>query len=476
MQTALIDRYRGTPEGERAERVLRACVHCGFCNATCPTYELLGNELDGPRGRIYQMKEVLEGMPPTRRIQLHLDRCLTCRSCETTCPSGVRYSELVDIGREVLERSVARPWRERIARTALAAVVPRRGLMTRLIALGRLARPLLPPALRAKVPPGAIRGAAHLPPLPTRSHPRTVVMLQGCVQPGAAPGINRAAARVLDRFGITALEVPGERCCGAVAHHLTRPEAAMAAMRHNIDLWWPRLEAGAEAILVTASGCAAHVREYGRLLGDDPAYGERAARIAERVRDPSELLEPEQVRVATTPGGGGRQSGLPGGSEAGGDGPGRKARPGGAADPPPSGGTRHGAGTGPGGSSRTGAAPGAVGAATGAPRLAFHAPCTLQHALRLGDRPAALLRAAGFETTPVPDGHLCCGSAGTYSLLQPALAARLRAGRLAALQSGEPELIATANIGCLLHLGEGASVPVRHWLEVLDEALPIPAA
>ena len=403
MQTEILPEFLRTPEGREADAILRACVHCGFCTATCPTYQLLGDELDGPRGRIYQIKLVLEGQTPTRVTQRHLDRCLTCRACETTCPSGVRYARLVDIGRHTVEARVGRPWSERGLRRLLVAIVPYPRRLAPLIRLGRLMRPLLPAALRAKVPE---RQSAGRWPKPTGR--RRMLALAGCVQSVATPRTNAAAARLLARFGIDLIEVPEAGCCGAVAYHLDAREAGLEAMRRNIDAWWPEIESGTEAILVNASGCGAMVKEYGELLAHDPDYAGRAARVAALARDPVEVLGAEDLSALGTPGAG--------------------------------------------------------------RRVAFQAPCSLQHGQQLKWVVEPILERLGFVTTAVPDAHLCCGSAGTYSITQPELAGRLRANKVAALESDAPEIIATANIGCQLHLAGGTRTPVVHWLELLDEA------
>ncbi len=401
MQTAIQGDILATPEGQEADAILRACVHCGFCTATCPTYQLLGDELDGPRGRIYQIKQVLEGHKATRITQLHLDRCLTCRACETTCPSGVRYARLADIGRALVERQVERPLSERLVRRLLIAVVPHWRLVSPLLALARAFRPLLPAGLKAKVPARRSPG-----PRPAPAGRRKVVALAGCVQSAATPLTNAALARVLARLGIDLVEPKAAGCCGAVAYHLNDQAKGLAAMRRNIDAWWPLVEGGAEAILVSASGCGAMVKEYGHLLAQDPNYAEKAARIAALARDPVELLAAEDLAPLGQPGAG--------------------------------------------------------------RRVAFHAPCTLQHGQRIKGAVEGVLARLGFELTQVADAHLCCGSAGTYSLLQPQLAVRLRDNKLAALKAGAPEVIATANIGCQLHLEAGAGQPVLHWLELLD--------
>ncbi len=404
MQTSLPAALLQTRDGQEADRILRACVHCGFCTATCPTYQLLGDELDGPRGRIYLIKQMLEGASVSRLTQRHLDRCLTCRSCETTCPSGVEYGRLLEIGRDRVERQVPRPPAEWAVRWALRRVLPYPRRFGPLLRLGQALRPLLPGSLRAKVPPRRQPG-----PRPAARHSRCMLLLEGCAQSAATPDTNAAAARVLDRLGIGLVSPPGQGCCGAVSAHLGAPEEGRDFMRRNIDAWWPEIENGAEAILIGASGCAVMVKEYGHALADDPQYAERARRVSELARDLSQVLAAEPLE------------GLP-------------------VKPP-------------------------------ATPVAFHSPCTLQHGQQLAGVVERILTRLGFQLTEVADAHLCCGSAGTYSLLQPALATRLRDNKLERLQAGAPTQIATANVGCQLHLEGGAKVPVRHWIELVDEAL-----
>jgi glycolate oxidase iron-sulfur subunit len=406
MQTALADFIRDTPEGREADAILRKCVHCGFCTATCPTYLLLGDENDSPRGRIYLMKQALEGQAVTDKTRLHLDRCLTCRACETTCPSGVQYGRLLDIGRKLVEEKAARPAGQRITRRLLAEVLPRRFLFASLLRLGRIVRPLLPPELAEKVPASVPAAGAW----PAPRHARKMLVLAGCVQPALSPDINAAAARVLDRIGVSLVEAPGAGCCGALRFHVGFQEAGLADMRALIDAWWPHVEAGAEAIVMTASGCGAVVKEYGHLLRHDPVYAAKAARVSAMTHDICEVLDGEFDRLSPL-----------------------LRKKGG--------------------------------------RVAFHPPCTLQHGLGLRGVTEKLLARAGFELAPVPDAHLCCGSAGTYSILEPELSGRLRADKLAALASGEPGQIATANIGCLAHLQAGTVLPVRHWIVLLAEQL-----
>ena len=405
MQTNLSEHARTLPRADEAESILRSCVHCGFCNATCPTYQILGNELDGPRGRIYLIKQLLEGEPVTAKTQLHLDRCLTCRNCETTCPSGVTYHALLDIGRAELERRVERPASERLLREGLRRVIPHPAVFDALLKTGRAVSPFLPDAIRRKIPKRAIAPKAR----PAPRHARRVLMLEGCAQPSLSPNTNAAAARVLDRLGISVSGAPQAGCCGATDYHLNAQEAGLARARRNIDAWWPAVEAGAEAIVQTASGCGAFVKEYGHLLRDDPAYAARAERISAMTRDLVEVLAAEPLD--------------------------------------------------------------ALRAAAGR-RIAFHCPCTLQHAQKLGGAVEGVLQRLGFDLTSVPDAHLCCGSAGTYSITQPALAESLRKNKLDALESGRPEVIATANIGCQTHLDGAGRTAVRHWIELVEEALP----
>ena len=407
MQTTLLPALLKTTTGQEANKVLRNCVHCGFCNATCPTYQLTGDELDGPRGRIYLMKQVLEGATPTRTTQVHLDRCLTCRACETTCPSGVDYHHLLDTGRELLEQKVKRPLRERFMRGVLGTLLPRPARFTPLLRLGQAVRPLLPAKLKQHIP--AYRKSGRF--TATQTHARSMLLLDGCVQPALAPQINTATRRVLDALGINTVIASKGGCCGAVSFHLGAPDAAKDFMRNNIDAWWPAIEQGAEAIVITASGCAPMVKEYGRLLADDPAYANKADRVSELARDISEIIAAENPAS-------------------------RLKRP----DNPT--------------------------------RVAFHSPCTLQHGQGLNGVVEKILEQIGYELTTVADSHLCCGSAGTYSILQPQLANSLRDNKLQALQSAQPDLIATANIGCLMHMMPHSGRPMLHWIELLETLIP----
>ncbi|MEY2632147.1 MAG: hypothetical protein RIR00_801 [Pseudomonadota bacterium] len=411
MQTQLAESFRDSALGREADAILRQCVHCGFCTATCPTYQLLGDELDGPRGRIYLIKQVLEGTPADTTIRSHLDRCLTCRSCETTCPSGVQYSRLLDIGRRVVAQQLPRRGLDRVMRYTLSQGLPRPWLFRPAVALGQVLRPLLPSVLADKLPTVSKATTVTLWPTPRQS--RRMLALAGCVQPSLAPNINAATARVLDRLGISLYEVPKAGCCGALRFHLDEQAAALDDMRRNIDAWWPEIDAGVEAIVVTASGCGVQVKEYGHCLRHDPDYASKAARISALCRDPSEVLLAESGRLQPLL----SQFAAPRG------------------------------------------------------KLAFHAPCSLQHGLKIRGVIEGMLSTLGYELTPVAEGHLCCGSAGTYSLLQGRIAGRLRDNKLTALNAGAPLRIATANIGCLTHLQAGSELPVEHWIELLDRAL-----
>jgi len=407
MRTFLSEALMETPEGREADEILRACVHCGFCNATCPTYQLLADERDSPRGRIYLIKQMLENGTASRETQLHLDRCLTCRACETTCPSGVNYNRLLEFGRSVVESQVERPLTERLQREALLRTVPHTGRFRLLARLARPIRPFLPAALKKSVPAVAVAE-----PWPSRLHGRKVLLLEGCVQSVTAPRINLAAARVLDRLGIQALPAAG--CCGALSHHLSQQEQTHATARKNIDSWWPLIESGAEAVVLTASGCAPTVIDYGRMLKQDPEYADKAEQMSFMALDISAFLERQdlgQLGPAHDP----------------------------VHDP----------------------------AYNKEPLIAFHSPCTLQHGLKQAGSVESLLSRLGFRLASVPDAHLCCGSAGSYSILQRDLSQQLLKAKLENLEREQPAIIATANIGCLMHLQSGTDRPVKHWIELL---------
>lgn len=404
MQTSISTQFLDHPDIQDAEAILRSCVHCGFCTATCPTYQLLGDEPDGPRGRIYLIKQVLEGNNISSRTQTHLDRCLTCRSCETTCPSGVRYGRLVEIGREIVDKKVARTLLQRSLRLLLRVIVPYPHRFARLYKLGLLLRPILPARIKRKMP---------LPGLTTRAvvteKRRKMLVLQGCVQSVVTPQTNQAATRILQKLDIELITAPEAGCCGAVSHHLSASEEGLDFMRRNIDAWWPHINQGVEAIIITASGCGVMVKDYAELLKHDARYADKARKISALASDISEILNEEDLATDSS-----RQSAI---------------------------------------------------------KVAFHSPCTLQHGQKITGVVERILQKAGFILTHVEDAHLCCGSAGTYSILQPCLSQQLLDNKLAALQNKQPDVIATANIGCQMHMASKAQVPVKHWLELIDERL-----
>ena len=391
--------FNNTSVAKEAQDILRRCVHCGFCNATCPTYQLKGDELDGPRGRIYLIKQMFEGSEVTQQTQLHLDRCLSCRSCETTCPSGVEFGRLADIGRHLVDQKVTRTLPQRLIRRALLWWLPYPKRFSRLIQLAHWLRPLLPRKLKTKIPPNKPDKQ-----WPRPQHSRKVLLLDGCVQQTLAPNINASAARVLNQLGISAIRLPNAECCGALNYHLSDQKSGLDKMRRMIDACLPQIELGVEAIVITASGCGAMLKDYGKLLSHDPNYAHQAIYISALCKDISEVVSQENVNKLTV---------IP-------------------------------------------------------KKIAFQSPCSLQHAQNLNGVAETVLTKLGFDLTPVQDVHLCCGSAGTYSLLQPEIADQLRKQKLANLKQGQPELIATANIGCLLHLQEKSDIAVKHWIELLD--------
>lgn len=405
MQTRTTDFYLNTIPGKEADSILRACVHCGFCTATCPTYQILGDELDGPRGRIYLIKQMLEGNQITSKTQTHLDRCLSCLACETTCPSGVQYGRLVDIARELTEKKVSRPILIRLKRFILRKLLPYPQYLKPMFKAGSGLKPLLPARLKKQIPP-----LPKIKPLPLNlpSNPRQMLALQGCVQSVATPNTQRATTSMLQKLGIELITAPKAGCCGAVSQHLSAPQEALSFMRNNIDAWWPYIQQNIETVVITASGCGAMIKEYGYLLRHDKQYAEKAKKVSELAKDISEVLTTEHIakkRIKIT--------------------------------------VKH---------------------------IAFQSPCSLQHGQKLDGVVESLLEGYGFELCHINDAHLCCGSAGTYSILQPELSRQLLDNKLAALQQHQPELIVTANIGCQLHMQTHAKVPVKHWIELLDES------
>jgi glycolate oxidase iron-sulfur subunit len=403
MHVELHPRFAATTEGQSAKALTSACVHCGFCLATCPTYLDSRDERDSPRGRIYLIKHLLESGEAGASTQLHLDRCLTCRNCETTCPSGMQYGELLDIGRGLMEQEAPRALASKGVRWALRCVFTRPRLLAAMLALGRRLRPFMPRHLRRKIP-----AKQQLRPAATIQHARRMLVLEGCVQRAATPNTNIAARQVLDKLGITLIAAPQAGCCGAVNYHLAAHADGLDNMRRNIDAWWPHIQNGAEAIVSSASGCGAMLVDYGRLLAGDPAYAEKAQCVSDLARDLGEILLREDLQKL------------------------------------------------------------AVNTQVG--KVAIHSPCTLQHALQQPELLATILRRTGFEIAGTTEKLLCCGSAGTYSILQSDISERLLAKTLDTLTRDQPALIATANIGCQLHLQSAAGVPVVHWIELLDNA------
>ena len=407
MQTHLADFIKNTPHGKIADTILKNCVHCGFCNATCPTYQHTGDELDGPRGRIYQIKQVLEGMGATVQSQSHLDRCLTCRNCESTCPSGVEYGHLLDIGRSEVEKQIGRPPLEKFKREALRRLMLNRTAFESTYRVAQSLRPWLPQKLRGKVMAGKAVGI-----IPQSTRPRKMIMLEGCVQPGMSPNINAATLRVLDKLGIQLQRPQNAGCCGAINLHMGAEAQSLNDMRRNIDAWWPLLEQGAEALLINASGCGATVKEYGYHLQHDAQYAEKAAAISAAAKDIVEILASEAENI---------QAKLP--------------------------------------------------ANLPAHTIAYHPPCTLQHGQKLKGSVESLFAELGITVLLPQDAHLCCGSAGTYSFFQPELSQQLRDNKLSRLNALKPDVVLSANIGCIGHLAGGTTMPVMHWIEYLDEQM-----
>lgn len=400
MQTSIADKYQDQNYIQEVDSILRSCVHCGFCTATCPTYQLFNDELDGPRGRIYLIKDLLEGNKVTSKTRLHLDRCLTCLACETTCPSGVRYGKLIETGRTLVEKKVGRSLASRLQRKLMLYFIPHPDRFQFILALGRIFKYILPTHIRNKMPE-----KLKLEPRKETNHTRKMIIFEGCVQSVTNPETNNATVRVLDKLGISLISVKEAGCCGAMHHHLSENETALKMIKQNIDAWWPLIESGVEAIVMTASGCGVMLKDYGDLLKHDPDYADKAKRISALTKDISEIVTAEPADVFESRGEG--------------------------------------------------------------KKVAFQSPCTLQHGQQITGVVESLLQKAGYQLTEVPDSHLCCGSAGTYSLLQPKIANQLLNNKLVALQSGAPDIIATANIGCHINLAENSKIPVKHWVELL---------
>ena len=418
MQTQLAPQFANTPEGIEAARILGKCVHCGFCTATCPTYQLLGDELDGPRGRIYLIKQIAEGQAPTEKTRLHLDRCLTCRNCESTCPSGVQYGNLVDIGRKWAEENTpARPISERLTRWALKEGLTKPALFNSAMNLGRLVRPFIPSGIQRKIP--LVKNKVLDPQInpyarPNTTHARKMLILEGCVQPGMLPNINSATARVLDTLKIQLVSTPSATCCGALRYHLNDQVGGLDNAKQNIDAWWPMVESGIEAIIMTASGCGVMVKDYGHLLANDPAYATKAKRISELTKDISEVMASLQNELVTLIG------------------------------------------------------------ADQKPGVVYHPPCTLQHGQQIRGKVEGLLGSLGIGVRLCNDSHLCCGSAGTYSVTQPELSEQLRNNKLknlkVACEESGADVIVSGNIGCITHLQQDEK-PVLHWIEIIDQLI-----
>lgn len=404
MQTSLLDKYKNTELGEHADNILRKCVHCGFCLATCPTYDLLGNELDSPRGRIYLIKQVLEGNEPTQKTQTHLDRCLTCRNCETTCPSGVEYAQLLDAGRDIVEEKVSRSFKDRMQRFAMRTVLPYKARIGPLVKLGQTFSAVIPRSLSAHLPNKQKTTA-----WPNTNHTRKMIILDGCVQPSMAPNINAATARVLDKLGISLIVAESAGCCGALSFHLNAQDDGLDFARANIDAWWPYIETGAEAIVMTASGCGVFVGDYGHLLKDDADYGAKAEKVTELCKDISEIVAAEDTTKLQF---------------------------------------------------------------HNDQRIAYHPPCTLQHGQKKPGVTEKLLEDLGFTLTRIKDSHFCCGSAGTYSILQKDLSQKFLQNKITNIKAQSPDKIATSNIGCMMHLQSAAGdTPVEHWIQLVDQSL-----
>lgn len=401
MKTDLKISELSSEDTKTAEKILRTCVHCGFCNATCPTYQLIGDENDGPRGRIYLIKQMLEGKEVSESTRNHLDRCLTCRNCETTCPSGVEYAQLLEIGKKIIEKKIPRSFKDRATRKVLRSILPYRSRFSTLLKTGQMLKPILPAKIKMKIPKAVAKGKCML-----TQHKRKMIILEGCVQPSLSPDTNQATSRVLHKLGVTLLKPKNSGCCGAVSQHLSAEDEALAYMKRNIDSWWSSIEKGAEAIVITASGCGLMVKEYGDYLKNDSEYAEKAQRVSALCKDIAEILINEDLSL--------------------------------------------------------------LGNSVQTQKLSWHPPCTLQHGQKINGVVEQILKNCGYNLPVVRDQHLCCGSAGTYSILQPEISEKLKINKITALLESDPETIVTANIGCQTHLQEATKVPVIHWIHLLD--------
>lgn len=413
MQINIAPEFRTDRDIDAFKSIVNKCVHCGFCTATCPTYQVLGDELDSPRGRIYLMKEMVEGAPVTAKTQAHLDRCLTCRNCESTCPSGVRYGRLVDIGRRYVDQQVQRPAFQKIQHWLIRETLSRRSLFGALYGVARFVRPLLPSTLKKKIQPANPAGVWPVA-AATKPQQRQMLLHQGCVQPALMPNVDAATARVFDKLGVQLTMAPEAGCCGAIRQHLNDHDGAHAQFKANIDAWWPYVAQGVDTIVINASGCGAMIKEYGTLLAHDPLYADKARQIAAMAKDLSEILpEHAEVLVSLT-------------QQKGGDAP---------------------------------------------SNITYHPPCTLQHAQKIRGAVEGLLGRLGVTVKLCDDSHLCCGSAGTYAILQPEMSQTLLDRKLGNLLKTNPHEIVSANVGCINHLQSGTEVPVRHWVELIDRMI-----
>ncbi len=412
MQTFISDQNKNTAEGKEADRILRKCVHCGFCSATCPTYQLKGDELDGPRGRIYLIKNLLEGNEASKETQTHLDRCLTCRACETTCPSGVEYGHLLDIGRQISERETSRSFKDKTIRYLLGKIIPDQKLFSGLLKVGQFFRSVLPHDLAKNIPDKKEVSDRW----PSSQHKRKMLILEGCTQPALTPSTNIATAKILDALEISLIRESEAGCCGAVNQHLSQTEDAAKHIKRNIDAWMPHIgtaeKPGIEAIVITASGCGTMVKDYGYLLRNDPTYAEKAKRVSELCLDLVEVIEKEDHSLLNLK-------------------------------------------------------------ENNQEKIVYQSPCSLQHGQKLAGNVESLLTSFGYELSAVKDGHLCCGSAGTYSILQSEMADQLRESKLKNLTTDQPEVILTANIGCQQFLQQKTDVPIMHWVELIERRLQI---